>query len=98
MALGLTQPLTNMSIRNLRGGKARPTLKVASQQSVRRLFTKCGILDVPQSYRHTWPITGMAVLLLYFSIVIQSSVQFLQIKILNINDRMSNWTSHIGKK
>jgi hypothetical protein len=27
MALALTQPLTKMSIRNLPGGKARPTLK-----------------------------------------------------------------------
>jgi hypothetical protein len=49
MALGSTQPLTEMSTGNLPGGKGdwRVRLKT-SPPSVSRLFKKCGILDASQ--------------------------------------------------
>jgi hypothetical protein len=49
VALGLTQPLAEMSTRNLPGGKAGLSLKAYNpEQSVSRLSRKCGSLDVSQ--------------------------------------------------
>jgi hypothetical protein len=45
MALGSTQPLTEMSTRNLPAGKGRPAHKAVS-----RLCRECGSLDVSQPY------------------------------------------------
>jgi hypothetical protein len=44
MALGSTQPLTEMSMRNLPGDKRRPARKLTSPPSVSRLSRKCGRL------------------------------------------------------
>jgi hypothetical protein len=44
MALGSTQPLTEMSTRNLHRGKRRPA--TTSPSSVSRLSRKCGSVDV----------------------------------------------------
>jgi hypothetical protein len=52
MALGSTQPLTEMSIRNLPGGKGRPARK-ADMWEPRRLTTLCP----PR------PVTGIVLLL-----------------------------------
>jgi hypothetical protein len=51
MTLGSTQPLTEMSTRNLPGGKGRPARKANNlTPSLSRLYRKCGSLDVSQPY------------------------------------------------
>jgi hypothetical protein len=56
MALGSTQPLREMSTRNLLGGKGRVARKTAP--SVSRLSRKCGSLKVSHTYGPSRPVTG----------------------------------------
>jgi hypothetical protein len=61
MALGSTQPLTEISTRSLPGGKdGRRVRLTAPSPSVSRLSRQCGLPDVSHPYVFSWPVTVIA--------------------------------------
>jgi hypothetical protein len=61
MALGSTQTLTEMSTRNLPGGKWRPARKADNLTATCEpiVWRKCGSFDNSQSYGPSWPVAGI---------------------------------------
>jgi hypothetical protein len=60
MTLGSTQPLTEMSTRNLPGGEGRPVRKADPTVICEPIVFKCGSLDVSKTYGPSRPVSGIA--------------------------------------
>jgi hypothetical protein len=67
VALGSTQPLTDMSTRNLPGGKGSLSVRLAtSTLSVSQLSRKCRSLDILQPWGPSRPVTEIGFFFSFF--------------------------------
>jgi hypothetical protein len=62
MAMGSTQPPTEMSTRSLPGGKGRPSPRTDNLTAICEpiVYIKCGNLDVSQLYKLSRLVRGIA--------------------------------------
>jgi hypothetical protein len=56
VTFGSIEPLTEMSTRNLPGGRGLPALKA---ENLTAICEPIGSLDISQPYGPSWPVTGI---------------------------------------
>jgi hypothetical protein len=72
MALGSTEPLTEISNKNILGGKGDLRVRLTSPPSVNRFCRKYWNLDASESHGLPQPVTGIALFFFLSSVYIQT--------------------------